>query len=77
MYKIYYSVNITLKKETTSFTEIVWKHMSAHQECKKNFSFDVEKAKNESLKDNDIINYFKDKYHLESITVLEILKTKE
>jgi hypothetical protein len=77
MYKIYYSVNIALKKETSSYADIVWKHMSGHQEHKNDFSFDIEKAKNESLKDNEIINYIKDQYQLESITVLEIVKIRE
>jgi len=77
MYKIYYSVNIVLRKENNSYADIVWKHMSGHQEHKNNFSFDIEKAKNESLKDNEIINYIKKQYHLESITVLEIVKVRE
>ena len=77
MYKIYYSVVVTLKKETDSYSDVIIHHMSGHQKYKNDFSFDVEKAKNDSLKDDDVINDIKNKYELVNITVLEILKIKE
>jgi len=77
MYKIYYSVAITLKKENDFYGAIVVYHMSGYQEHKNNFSLDVEKTKNESLKNEKVINDIKNKYKVEDITVLEIVKIKE
>lgn len=76
MYRIYYSVAISLRKEVFSGTKIRIHHISGFQESEIDRPLNVEKIERDSLKNNSVINDIKDKYMLEIISVLEICKVK-
>lgn len=77
MYKIYYSVVVVLKKETSSYIDTILHHMLGHQKHSNDFSLDIKKAKIDSLKDDEIIKNIMEDYKLQNIDVIEILKIKE